>query len=761
MNIEDQLRRARLTKQGSYEVRTHLIQNGVPLYTNRLVFEDAPYLLQHAHNPVDWYPWGDEAFSRAASENKPVFLSIGYSTCHWCHVMEEESFDNEQVAALLNKHFISIKVDREQRPDLDEIYMTGVQLISGQGGWPMSSFLTSEGKPFYAATYFPAQQFMSLLQKIHQIWTHKKYAIEEDAQSIADRIEQQLSHHEKALQTGQTQINQALSALKESEDEKFGGFGNAPKFPNESNLLLILDQLQRESGQLDEKPLWKTLNRSLSAMLQGGIYDQLAGGFHRYATDRQWLVPHFEKMLYNQAQLVPLYARVWRLSGGSVNGNIEYRRICEETLDYVLREMQTKDGAFYSATDADSEGQEGKFFVWSWHELEQLLSKTQLDLLKSVYGVTKGGNFEGNNILFLPYPLEEVAAQIGRPYRTLLDEITLTKEVLYPARQIRPAPLRDEKIITEWNAMMISALAEAGLLLGDPSYIDAAERAALFIWDKSRDANGIIQRIFYNKSASGKANLEDYSHYLLALIRLYDATAKTEWLSRAQQTWQQMTELFWEPDDGGFYTSQDETEGPLIVRAQPYFDGATPSGNSVALTALIALNERSHHPELDQQINQQIARFSAIVNRIPTAMCYMLTAIAQRLKQNPSSIQYAAQGAIRVEATLSAHENNRFRALINLNIGKDWHINNNLADDENLVATEIRLADSSKLWKLEDIRYLPAHDHSSTGYQGALRIELDLEGRSKDEALSITLQLQACSTSHCLEAEQIDILLRT
>ncbi len=759
MSIEEQFQQARLAKQGQYEVRTNLMHNGEPVYTNRLIFEDSPYLLQHAHNPVNWYPWGDEAFVTASAENKPIFLSIGYSTCHWCHVMEEESFDNEQVAELLNTHFISIKVDREQRPDLDEIYMTGVQLISGQGGWPMSSFLTSEGKPFYGATYFPPQQFMSLLQRIQQFWSLKREAIESDALSISNKIHQQLTHREKALEIGQLQINQALSALKENEDTQCGGFGNTPKFPNESNLLLLLDQLERDKGPLDENPLWNTLNRALMAMLQGGIYDQLAGGFHRYATDRHWLVPHFEKMLYNQAQLAQLFARTWRLSGAEINGNAEYRRICEETLDYVLREMRTEKGTFYSATDADSEGHEGKFFVWSWHELKQLLSEPQIDLLKVVYGTSKGGNFEGNNILFLPKPLIKVAERMKISYHQLLDEIDKVKQLLYPVRQKRPAPLRDEKVITEWNAMMIKAFAEAGLILNQTRYTEAAEQAALSIWDNSRDTNGLLLRIYYNGIASGAANLEDYSHYLQALIKLYDATANRDWLDKARQLWRQMSSLFWEPDGGGFYTSQTNTEGPLIVRAQPYFDGATPSGNAVALAALCALNERCCEAGLEQQINQLIARFSAMLEKAPMAMCYMLTGIAQRLSSNPSCVQYAAQGAIKVDAELTATLDNRFFATLDLNISSGWHINDQKAADKNLIATQVGLGNSDAAWTLVNSQYLPSSPRLGMGYQGHLRIQLDLERHLTNVPLLILMQLQACSDSNCLAPQQIEILL--
>lgn len=756
MSDTEQLKQARLAKKGQYEIRTHLVKGSEPLYTNRLILEDSPYLLQHAHNPVNWYAWGEPAFAAAKVENKPVFLSIGYSTCHWCHVMEEESFDNERVAELLNRYFISIKVDREQRPDLDEIYMTGVQFISGHGGWPMSSFLTSDGKPFYGATYFPPQQFMQLLERIQQLWHTKQSELESNANSIATAIGRQLVHRNQALEVGPPQIEQALAQLIESEDSANGGFGAAPKFPNECQLLLFLDQLERTPEKLEQNPKWDTLYRTLTAMLQGGIYDQLAGGFHRYSTDAQWLTPHFEKMLYNQAQLSRLYVRSWALSGGELSGDPELRRISEETLDYILREMCSEEGAFYSATDADSEGQEGKFFVWPYAELKALLNQDQLVLAEKVYGVTRQGNFEGSNILYLPQPLQRCAKQLGVSLDTLLQKIQDLKQRLYQARQARTPPLLDNKIITEWNGMMISALAEAGYLLKNFTYIAAAKKAALFLWHQ-RDPEGYLYRIYCNGKADTPATLEDYSQYLQALITLYDTTREPDWLNKALLVQQQMTALFWNSEVGGFYSSQQNVGGPLIVRAQPYFDGATAAGNSVALIALATLNYRHKDPIREQQTDQLINRFSGTLGKIPTASCHMLTGLAQRIEPSPGALQYAADGQIRIEGILEKSSDNHYRLTLSLQMSEGWHIYGAQPgiSASQQYPTRIEINDAAQGWKLNDVQY-----PDSSPYQGKIILTLYLEANPDAMPLMINLHFQPCNDQLCLTPECLRMIFR-
>jgi uncharacterized protein len=774
-NLSHSLREARLLKKGSYPVRTRHLKvveamstepvPTEPMYTNRLILEDSPYLLQHAHNPVNWYAWGEEAFAAARKQDKPIFLSIGYSTCHWCHVMEEESFDDDEVAARLNRDFISIKVDREQRPDLDEIYMMGVQLMTGRGGWPMSNFLTAEGKPFYGGTYYSKEQFLPLLQRVHQTWTDDRSSLIDSAQKVYAAIEEQLSSRGQAARIGQQQIDAAVAQLMSTQDKQHGGSTGAPKFPNESLLLLLLGQIERSDKPLHTNPYWQALHRALDGMLRGGIYDQAAGGFHRYSTDAKWLVPHFEKMLYNQAQLARVYARAWKLSGDE-----EFRRIAEETLDYVLREMRSEQGAFFSATDADSEGEEGKYFVWQYQELKQQLSVEQLSLLEAVYGVTEGGNFEGNNILYLPQPLDQAALQLSLQRPTLLQKLEQTKQKLLLLRQQRIPPLRDEKIITEWNAMMITTLSEAGFLLQEQKYITAAVNAADFIWQHNRDENGLLYRIHLNGRSSTQATLEDYSYYLESMLALYDATGENRWLNKANTVQQQMTELFWENDGGGFYVSQADTAGPMIMRSQSAYDGATASGNSVALVALVLLNQRMKNTATEHQIDQQILRYSSRLISSPLSLSYMLTGINEYQHPTPHSVQYAADGHVRAIATREPDNTDAQQLSVELTIEKGWHINSNTTAIENLIATELTVNNA----QVTAIHYPKAIEKPVTFadsplllYQGKVKIVAELQETSKiDNDIAVatpivaSITLQACSDSLCLPPETLQLVLR-
>ncbi|MBI3186590.1 MAG: thioredoxin domain-containing protein, partial [Gammaproteobacteria bacterium] len=657
------MRDARRLKKGSYPVRTRHLKAGEPVYTNRLILEDSPYLLQHAHNPVNWYAWGDEAFAAARKQNKPVFLSIGYSTCHWCHVMEEESFDDEIVADILNKNFISIKVDREQRPDLDEIYMTGVQIMTGSGGWPMSSFLTPDSKPFYGGTYYPKDHFIQLIQRIHEAWIEDPADLNASAEYIYAAIDQHLGTHGSATIIGQPQIDATLAHILAMEDQQYGGQAGAPKFPNETKLFLLLDSIERSDQPLTKNPNWQTLYRALDGMMRGGIYDQLGGGFHRYTTDNQWLRPHFEKMLYNQAQLSRLYARSWKLSG-----NNEFRRITAETLDYVLREMRTKDGAFYSATDADSEGEEGKYYVWTYQELKQHLNTEQLRLVENVYGVTWEGNLDSANLLYLPRPLHEVASHLKLTNLNLLQQLSVIKHKLLAVRQQRIPPMRDNKIITAWNSLMITALAESGHLLNEPGYIAAANQAAEFIWRHNRDKHGLLNRIHLNGRSSTRATLEDYSFYLQAVLALYDANGDQKWLSRAKKLHQQMTDLFWDKKNGGFYISQARTAGPMIIRSQSASDGAIASGNSVALLAMVALNQRASSFTLQNQIDKQILRYSSRLMQAPYDLSVMLTGIGEYQHPRPAYVQYAGAGHVKMSATLQVNNSSGSQLNVELKI---------------------------------------------------------------------------------------------
>ena len=525
--VQARLEAALAAMPAGYEPRTeHVDADGRPHYLNRLILETSPYLRQHAHNPVDWFPWGEEAFERARAEDKPVFLSIGYSTCHWCHVMERESFDNVEVARLMNELFVCIKVDREQRPDIDDIYMTAVQVTQQRGGWPMSSFLLPDRRPFFGATYFPPQQFVDLMRQVDTAWRERRADLEASAAQITDLVRQITAARGAAKDLGRAVIGQAVQGLVASTDRVHGGFGGAPKFPNETNLLLLLEEALRTG---DRGPLDAALV-TLRAMARGGIHDQVGGGFHRYSVDGHWLVPHFEKMLYNQAHLLRAYALAYRLTGDPL-----LARVARQTADYVLRDMTSPEGAFYSATDADSEAEdgesvEGEFFVWTKDQLRDALPPDDADLAIRIFGVTDTGNFEHRNILFLDRPLTESAADLGMPLDELLSRLDATRERLYPVREERSHPLRDDKILTSWNGMMIRALAEAADALGEPAYAEAAARSAEFLWRHNRRDDGGLWRVWLDGEASTPGLVQDYAHLVHAFVALHDVTSDGRWL---------------------------------------------------------------------------------------------------------------------------------------------------------------------------------------------------------------------------------------
>lgn len=760
MADQQQLSRTRERKKALYEVRTrHLDRDGEPLYTNRLINEDSPYLLQHAHNPVDWYPWGDDAFARSAELNRPVFLSIGYSTCHWCHVMEEESFDDEEVAEVLNRHFISIKVDREQRPDLDEIYMTGVQLLSRQGGWPMSSFLTAEGKPFFGATYFPKDQFINLLQRTAKVWQEDRSVLMRDAERLIQAITDQLAPS-AATDLSPELIDQVLEHLVQAVDRQYGGFGDAPKFPQEPNLLLLLEQIQRDTRPLAEQAAWSVLSKTLDAMLQGGLYDQLAGGFHRYSTDRRWLVPHFEKMLYNQGQLASVYLWAWELSG-----NREYRRIVEETLDYLLREMRSPDGGFYSATDADTEGEEGKFFVWDYAELAELLDSDALGLCEQVYGVSRTGNFEGANVLHLARPLSQTAQTLGMSRAELDQALGDLKKQLYQARSRRIAPLRDDKQITEWNGMVIAVLARAGEVLDMPAYKDAAIAAAQDLWRRHFDPQQkILWRITLGGEASIHGTLEDYAHFLNALIALYDATGERHWLSRTRPLFDTLQARFWDPEEGGFFITPVNTVGPQLVRSKSLLDGATVSGNSLILRVMIALYERTGEMALKSMVEQHIRAFSGRISQQPLAGPVFLQGLLEWKAPPPKPVQYLADGAIRVRSRKVSTGRLRKRLAFTLEMQPGWHVQSATPASPERIATQLTVQNANQ-WHQERVEYPPGETLAPGGsgnpesvYQGAVTLTLEATAAS-DAPLVVELQLQPCTEQECLLPETCTFLV--
>ena len=550
---------------------------------NRLSGETSPYLLQHANNPVDWYPWGEEALQRAKDEDKPILLSIGYSACHWCHVMERESFENEAIAALMNEHFVSIKVDREERPDLDAVYMEAVQMLTGSGGWPMTVFLTPDGRPFYGGTYFPPVDrfnmpgFPRLLESVAHQYRDNKSEIERVTSQLTEQMGRtgQMPKGDSPL-TVET-LHQAYTTLATNFDYQNGGTGTAPKFPQAMNLEVLL---RYYNHGYNERAL-EMVDLTLEKMAMGGIYDQIAGGFARYSTDTYWLVPHFEKMLYDNALLARLYLHAHQTTARGM-----YRRIAEETLDYIMREMTGPEGGFYSATDADSEGEEGKFFVWSPAEIETVLGD-ESGIFSGFFGVTKSGNFEGKNILNISQKASEYSQHQGISLERLIDVVQRGKLALWAEREKRVHPLLDDKVLASWNGMMLRSFAEAGAALERQDYLDAAVRNANFLLETMRP-EGKLLRTYRAGQAKLPGYLEDYSFVADGLLALYEATFDQRWLDESISLADRMIELFWDDAVGGFYDTSAEHD-QLVVRPRDVLDNAQPCGGSVATDVLLKL----------------------------------------------------------------------------------------------------------------------------------------------------------------------------
>ena len=552
---------------------------------NRLAAETSPYLLQHAHNPVDWYPWGPEAFDLARRDDKPVLLSVGYSACHWCHVMERESFEDDEIAALMNRLFVSIKVDREERPDVDQIYMQAVQSMTGRGGWPMTVFLTPDGVPFYGGTYFPPVDrhgmpaFPRLLQSIAEAYRGRRGEVVEAGRQLLESMRQS----ERLTRSGSLLTREVLVGaylgLSAEFDERDGGLGQAPKFPQPMTWEAIL-RVWKRTG--DARAL-TMLRHTLTRMARGGIYDQLGGGFHRYSVDGQWLVPHFEKMLYDNAQLASLYLHGWLATGEA-----EYRRVTEETLDYVLREMTHPAGGFFSAQDADSEGVEGKFFVWSPDEIRAVLGEPELARTALAYwGVDDGPNFEGHSILFVPREPAAVAGTLGLSPEDLAARIARARRILYAHRDKRVHPGLDDKVLAAWNGLMLAALAEAAAALGRGDYLAAAVRNAEFL-SASMVREGRLLRSWKDGRARITGYLEDHANVGAGLLALYEATFDRRWLDESRRLAEETLRLFWSREREIFFDTGDDQES-LVVRPRNIFDNAVPSGTSVSIEWLLKL----------------------------------------------------------------------------------------------------------------------------------------------------------------------------
>ncbi len=740
-----------------YKPRTeHLHDDGSPMFTNRLILEDSPYLIQHAHNPIDWFSWGAEAFEAARRDNKPIFLSIGYSTCHWCHVMERESFENPEIAAIINQYFIPVKVDRERRPDVDKTYMQAVQLIAGNGGWPMSSFLTSAGKPFYGGTYFPPDVFQNLLLRVSDLWSGQQQDLTNQAEQVSQALAQINNRKLASGKLSSVTVNNAANQALSIHDELQGGFGEAPKFPREPLLFLLIAHAERNN---DIETL-AAVETTLDAMSRGGIYDQVGGGFHRYSTDSEWLVPHFEKMLYNQAHLGRVFLLAWRLTG-----NPSYRRIATQTLDYVLRDMKSPEGAFYSATDADSEGEEGVFFIWSTEQIHTTLSKADAEFAIELFGISAAGNFEGSNILHLPVSLEEIAAKQNIALSELSEMIDRIRETLYQARESREHPLRDEKILTAWNGMMISTLAQAGMLLNRPDYTAAAVRAAQFIWDNNHPEVGELLRVYLDGNSSISARQEDYAYFAEGLLHIYDATGETHWLTQAEEITNAMFQLFWDEKTASFHMSRNEQQLTALGRPKDDgTDGAIPSGSSVALRVLQMLDARAANFEYGKRANAILSTFANAINQSPTYFGYMLAGASDLEHGELGAQRYAARGGVRATARKTTAHN----IAVDINIPTGWHINSNHPLQKGLIPTSISIDPIKTGWQLAKVSF-PEPVTTTLGFQkeplsvyhGDIQIQLEVDTDDKKPigVLPIELNIQACNDKICLPPEKVALHL--
>ncbi len=601
-------------------------------HENRLIHETSPYLLQHAYNPVDWYAWGEEALRRAKKEDKPILLSIGYSSCHWCHVMEKESFENEGIAGIMNERFINIKVDREERPDLDELYMNAVQVMTGSGGWPMTVFLTPDLVPFHAGTYFPPEDrggmpgFPKILVVVSDYYRSHRGEVgkmETQIKHALHQIAEVIPSHETL---SEKVLSNAFDALESQFDPIYGGFGNAPKFPSSMALSFLL-RYRKSTGS---KKALEMVEKTLEKMANGGIYDQLGGGFHRYSVDGQWLIPHFEKMLYDNALLSRTYFEAYQ-----VTQKERYRRVGQEILHYVLREMKSPEGGFYSTLDADSEGEEGKFYVWTRDEIKEILGKEKGTPFCAYHGVAQQGNFEGGtSVLSIASTLEKASQLYGMTVTDLEEVLEDGRQKLFAQREKRVRPGRDEKILTPWNGLMISSFVDGFEIMGEEKYLKGAKEAALFILQEMRK-NGHLMRVFHKGKSQVKGYSEDYAFFIQALIDLYEATFEIGWLKEADELNNRMIQQFWDERNGGFFFTGSENES-LIARSKNPYDNATPSANSVAVFNLIRLGYLTGQDALKQKAEQTLRLFYNFLDQHPSGFTQMLSGLSFFL--NPEEV---------------------------------------------------------------------------------------------------------------------------
>jgi hypothetical protein len=591
-------------------------------HTNHLINETSPYLLQHAHNPVEWYSWGEEAFEKARAEDKPILVSIGYSACHWCHVMEHESFEDEQTAAIMNEHFVNIKVDMEERPDVDQIYMNFVQLTTGHGGWPMNVFVTPDKIPFFGGTYFPPdrrynmQSWQQVLVSVAEAYRDKREELLHSASEILGEMRRVGLAEFGTGNLSLDQMDAAFLSFTRTFDATNGGFGGAPKFPPSMSLEFLLRYFYRTQ---DEKAL-EMVTKTCTKMARGGMYDQLGGGFHRYSVDAVWLVPHFEKMLYDNAQLARVYLHVYQITKDDF-----YKRVAVETLEYVRREMFDEKGGFYSTQDADSEGAEGKFFVWTPREVEEILDERDAQIFNFYYDVSEDGNFEEKNILNVNYTIESTAEALKISEAELKETLERGRKRLFAEREKRVKPFRDEKILTAWNGLMTATFAEAGAILESADYLEIARRNADFILENLQ-RDGYLLRTYKDGRAKLNAYLEDYANFADALLELYQVSGERKYLTEARRLADLMITEFWDEENGGFFFTGNNHE-QLIVRNKDYYDSATPSGNSVAADVLLKLSKLAGDEKYERLAVTVLRLVAPQIRRSPNGFGRALSAL--------------------------------------------------------------------------------------------------------------------------------------
>lgn len=754
-------------------------------YTNSLIHETSPYLILHAHNPVDWYPWGPEALGLAQEEGKPIFLSVGYSTCYWCHVMERQVFSDPEIAELMNQWFINIKVDREERPDLDEIYMTATHLLTGSGGWPNSVFLTPELKPFFAGTYFPPEDkygrpgFPRVLTELHEAWENRRDAVQKQAENITSnirRIQEVRRASPETVKLNRELVNQSLQRIVDSYESDYGGFGRAPKFPPSQDLELLMVEYERTG----EDHLLKRVTHTLEMMARGGMYDHLGGGFHRYSTDGKWHVPHFEMMLYNQAQISKAYLHAYKLTGDK-----QFRYTAEDVFRFVKHTLTSPDGAFYSALDSETDGIEGKSYLWTEKEIREVLGE-DTDLFLSVYDLAPMPEGDGK-VIFLPRSLKECATDLEISVAALRRRLKPLQTSLLERRQNRKRPLLDTKVLTAWNGLMIDAYAYGYEVLKEETYLLASRKAAEFVWSHLGDSEGNLRRTYNAGEAKYDGYQEDYAFLMRGLLGLYRATGEARYLDQATVLASRMVGLFWDEEGEGFYFTTGKEE--LIARSKKPHDSAVPSGNSVAAHGLLMLAKETGR-EGDLEISRRTMQaFAGSMKDNPGAFKSMALAIHRYLKQEKipvlslgldgSKVKFSnlpipqGKDLIQAEAFLSVDRlvpGETFQAAVSLTIAKGWHINANPASLDFLVPTtfevnselpvDVRSVDypSGKVLRFEFA------DAPLIVYDGETTIRatvnVDESARTIDSGvLRLRLSYQACNDQQCLAPATIELPL--